>query len=306
MTGPALPNLVIIGVAKAGTTSLFRYLAQHSDVCPADVKELRYFSALRYGEPMEPLESYARHFGHCSGERYRMEATPGYYAGGRLVAEAIDEALPGAHVLVSFRDPIQRCWSWFRFVRSTARIPKDMSFSAYLDRCEQLHADGVDGTRAHQPFWGLGGGCYDEWLDAWLDVFGSRFRVEFFESVARDPQPVIEGLCDWLEIDRNQAAGFRYGVENRTVQYKNKRLQQAALALNRRSERFFAAHPDFKRSLRGAYYRVNSDPSEARLDARDRDRLAAFYAPHTERFATKLTAAGLVDGPDWLGLPRPV
>jgi hypothetical protein len=103
-TAPHLPNLLIAGVAKAGTTSLFRYLAQHPDVCPSDVKELRYFSALRYGEDMAPLESYSAHFAHCEGQRYRMEATPGYYAGGRLVADAVDDLLPGARVLVSFRD----------------------------------------------------------------------------------------------------------------------------------------------------------------------------------------------------------
>ena len=28
---------------------------------------------------------------------------------------------------------------------------------------------GVDGRREHQPYWGLGGGCYDEWIDDWLE-----------------------------------------------------------------------------------------------------------------------------------------
>ena len=49
MTEPRLPNLVIAGVPKAGTTSLFNYLAQHPDICPSDVKETRYFEPLRYG-----------------------------------------------------------------------------------------------------------------------------------------------------------------------------------------------------------------------------------------------------------------
>jgi hypothetical protein len=301
-----LPNLVIIGVAKAGTTSLFRYLAQHPDVCPADLKELRYFSAIRYGEPLPPLESYRKHFAHSTDERYRMEATPGYYAGGREVAGTMDALLPDARVVVSFRDPVQRCWSWFRFVRSTARIPKDMSFPQYVDRCERLHDEGVDGTRANQPFWGLGGGCYDTWLEVWQEIFGERLRVEFFEDVARDPRAAVEGLCDWLAIDTGVCAGFRYGVENKTVQYKNKRLQQAALAVNRRSERFFAEHPDLKRVLRGAYYRVNSDLSDDRMDAATRVRLTEFYAPHNERLAALLAAAGIVDIPDWLVTHRRV
>ncbi len=301
-----LPNFVIAGVAKAGTTSLFRYLAQHPDVCPSDVKELRYFSALRYGEPMEPLESYRKHFAHCTGERYRMEATPGYYAGGRRVADAVDGLLPDARVIVSFRDPIQRCWSWYRFVRSTARIPKDMRFAEYVDRCEQLHAEGVDGDRVNQPFWGLGGGCYDTWLEAWVDVFGRRLRIEFFEHVVRDPRGVAEGICDWLDIDSAVCADWRYDVENKTVQYKNKRVQQAALAINRRGERFFAQRPGLKKALRGAYYRVNSEQSDDRMDAEVRMRLDDFYAPHNQRLATLLADMGMVDVPDWLTAHRTV
>jgi len=148
-----LPNLVIAGVAKAGTTSLFRYLAQHPEVCPSSVKEARYFTALRYGEPLAPVADYARLFASCRGETYRMEATPGYFPGGRVVAQAIDELLPGSRVVVSLRDPVQRCWSWYRFVKSTARIPEQMGFPAYLDRCAELHRAGVDHLRAHQPFW---------------------------------------------------------------------------------------------------------------------------------------------------------
>jgi hypothetical protein len=300
-----LPNLLIAGVSKAGTTSLFRYLAQHPDVCASDVKELRYFSALRYGEPLAPPETYARHFAHCRGERYRMEATPGYYAGGRLVAEAVDSLLPDARVVVSFRDPVQRCWSWYRFVRSTARIPKDMTFAQYVDRCERLHRDGIDGTRENQPFWGLGGGCYDSWFEDWRDVLGPRLRIEFFDDVIRRPRNVVEGIAGWLGIDTAVCAGFRYTVENKTVQYKNKGLQKVALSVNRRSERFFAEHPDVKRRLRGLYYRLNSDTSEERLTEEVTDRLAEFYSGHNERFAAMLTTAGL-DVPEWLSAYRRV
>src|SRR4051794_41003093 len=70
MGGPEqLPNLIIAGVSKGGTTSLFRYLAQHPDICPSPIKELRYFEPLRYGEPLTPIESCARHFEHCTGQR---------------------------------------------------------------------------------------------------------------------------------------------------------------------------------------------------------------------------------------------
>jgi hypothetical protein len=294
------PNLVIAGVAKAGTTSLFRYLAQHPDVCPSSVKEARYFTPLRYGEPLPPLTDYTQLFTHCAGQRYRMEATPGYFPGGGVVARAIDELLPDSRVVVSFRDPVQRCWSWYRFVRSTARIPKDLGFPAYLDRCTELHRAGTDHLREHQPYWGLGGGCYDLWIDDWLDVFGERLHVEFFEELAARPQETTEELCRWLGIDVDPCAGFAYHVENRTVQYKNRHLQRLALSLNRGGERFFGRHPELKRRLRGAYYRMNADHGAERLDPESRERLAAFYAPHDERLVASLASADRKRLPAWL------
>lgn len=299
-TSLPLPNLVVAGVAKAGTTSLFRYLTQHPDVAGSSVKEPRYFTAVRYGEPLAPLAEYSRLFADGAEQRWRMEATPGYFPGGKAVAAAVDEVLPGCRVVVLFRDPVQRCWSWYRFVKSTARIPKDLDFAGYLDRCLELHEDGVDHLRENQPFWGVGGGCYDAWIDDWSAVFGERLRVEFFEDLVAQPQEVTEALCRWLDIDPAPCAGFGYQVENRTVQYKNRGLQRMALTLNRRAETFFARRPELKRRLRGAYYRVNADAGSERLDPGSLERLTAFYAPHNERLATSLAATGRDRLPAWL------
>jgi Sulfotransferase domain len=296
----ALPNLVIAGVAKAGTTSLFRYLAQHPEIGASSVKEARYFTALRYGEPLAPVTEYAALFAHCADRRYRMEATPGYYPGGAVVARGMADLLPDSRVVVLFRDPVQRCWSWYRFVRSTTRIPHDMTFPAYLARCMELHRDGIDHLRSNQPFWGLGGGCYDSWIDDWLEVFGPRLHLEFFENLVTEPQAVTERVSEWLGVDTEPCGRFAYHVENRTVQYKNRGLQRLALSLNRGGERFFGRHPGLKRALRGAYYRVNADTGTERLDPSSREQLAAFYAPHNERLAAMLRAAGLTRLPAWL------
>ena len=299
-TQAQLPNLVIAGVAKGGTTSLFRYLAQHPDICASRTKELRYFEPLRYGEPMSPLESYARHFSHCSGQRYRMEATPGYFGGGRPIAKAIDETLDGARVIVCLREPIQRCWSWYRFVRSRARIPKEMQFGSYLDTCMDLHEAGLDGLRVNQPYSGLRGGCYDESMGSWLELFGDRLHIEFFDDIVTDPHSTVERILRWLGLDVGVAAGFQYDVENRTVQYSNRTAQQVALWLNRRGEQFFDRHAGLKRVLRSAYYAVNQDSTAEVLEAAARERLSAFYVPHNQKLVDVLRSTGYDRRPAWL------
>lgn len=295
-----LPNLIIAGVSKAGTTSMFHYLGQHPDVGTADVKELRYFTPLRYGLPVEGLEDYAAHFASCAGDRYALEATPGYFYGGAALARGMNQVLPDVRVVVSLRQPVERCWSWFGFVKSRLRIPREMSFEAYLDRCESLHRSGTDGEVANQPFWGLGGGCYDRWFDAWTDELGPRFRVVFFDDLAGDPRRVVEELCSWLDLDPAPVGGFEFAVDNKTQQYRSKRLQRAAVTLNRRTETFFHRHQQIKRTLRRGYYALNRAETTPGMEPHLRERLVEFYRPHNERLAEQLASVGLGLPDGWL------
>jgi hypothetical protein len=300
---PVLPNLVIAGVPKGGTTSLFQYLAQHPDVGASTKKELAYFEPLLYGEPMAPLEAYAREFTHCADARYRMEGTPNYFFGGRAMAVAMRDALPDCRVVISLREPVQRCWSWYRYVRSRARIPEDMDFGSYLDVCEQLHGTGEDDLRRNQPYTGLGGSVYADRLAGWLDVFGDRARIEYFDDLAADPRRCVEGILRWLGLDHAVASDFRYETENRTVGYRNRQVQMAAVRVNRWSERFFHRHRDLKRRLRTVYYRVNAVDQPELLSEADRERLTAFYAPHNRALAHVLRAAGRDQLPGWVADP---
>ena len=293
-------NLVIAGVSKGGTTSLFSYLAQHPDVCASDVKEVRYFTPLRYGEPLDPLDSYTRHFRHERGERFAMEATPGYLYGGRPLVRGMLQVSPEVRVVVSLRNPADRCWSWFNFVRSRARIPKDLPFADYLQRCLELHDAGTDGALEHQAYWGLGGGCYDQWIPDWLDELGGRLRIVFFDDIVRSPEETVRELCDWLGLDTDVVPDLDFTLENRTEQFRNRHAQQLALSVNRRAETFFRQHPGLKRRLRGAYYSVNRDAARTTLPDESRKTMDTFYRPHLATLADQLTTAGLTRVPTWL------
>ncbi len=288
-----LPNLVVIGVSKAGTTSLFEYLGAHPDVGLSENKELRYFTPLRYGEPLAPVATYTQHFSNCVDARYAVEATPGYFYGGRTIARAMRETCGPIRVVLSLREPGARCWSWFGFVKSRMRIPRDLTFADYLDRCEQLHREGVDGTVENQPYSGLLGGCYANWLDDWIDEFSSDLHVVFFDDLVSDPRRVMENTFDWLGLDRGPAETADFEAKNRTEQYRNRTAQRVAVTLNRRGERFFRRHPDLKRRLRSGYYTLNrAEPFDAMTTAA-RDRLDEFYRPYNARLSDQLMRLGL-------------
>jgi hypothetical protein len=293
-----LPNLIVVGVSRAGTTSLFNYLSQHPDVGTSEVKELRYFTAVRHGHPLDPIESYAAHFKGCT-QRYAMEATPGYFYGGRALASEIRDTCPSVRALVSLRNPVDRCWSWFRFVKSRDRLPQDMEFSAYLDRCEELRREGTDGTVEHQPYWGLSGGCYADWLDGWVGELGDRFRVSFFEDMQAEPAAAVQKHCDWLGIGGDVVDDFELSGTNKSQLYKNRLLQRGAVLLNRHGERFFRRHPTVKRALRSGYYAINRASTAPQMSPVERARLTEFYRPHNARLLDTLARLQVTMPSNW-------
>jgi hypothetical protein len=296
---PRLPNLIIAGLGKAGTTSLFWYLSQHPDICSSQVKEIRYFSAAAAGGALPPTEEYAAHFRHCGDQRYVMEASPQYFHGGAPVIEAIRRSLERPRTVLSLRDPIDRLWSQYRFAKTRmGPIPASMTFDQYVDRSLRVRREGQPLTPDNQPYWHLSGGFYVEHISAWLDAFGDDLRVVFFEQLADDPATVVVGLCRWLGIDETPAGGFTYSVENKTEQFRSGLLQRTALALN--SERLLGSRRRLKAPLRRLYYAINRRPPRESMSDEVRKILQAEFGPANHALSEVLRSRGYTDLPDWL------
>lgn len=296
-----LPNLIIAGVAKAGTTSLFRYLSQHPDVCPSKKKELGYFSTIRYGEGPWSLEEYAAHFSHCGTARYVMEATPGYFFGGAPVIEALERVLDRPRVVVVLRDPVTKFWSYYNFQRSRFQIDRDLAFGEYLATCERLRAQGVDHLRENNAYWALSSGFYADCIDDWFDALGERFKVVFFEHMVSQPQATVADLLVWMQVDASVARDLDYSPENRTMQYRSATLRRAVSHLPGKNSAWLMRHPRIRSRLQRLYQAVNRDKTrETALTAHARERLEEIYRPANVRLAEQLRRRGVRDLPGWL------
>jgi Sulfotransferase family len=115
----SLPNFFVIGAAKAGTTSLHRYLDQHPEIQMSATKEPRFFAGPANGIPYPPDRVWSR-------EEYELlfdpafalrgEASTDYAAHPRRqgVPERIKELVPEAKFVYLVRDPIARTISHFQ------------------------------------------------------------------------------------------------------------------------------------------------------------------------------------------------
>lgn len=297
-----LPNLIIAGVVKGGTTSMFKYLSAHPDICVSNIKETCFFHGLRYGHDLEPLSLYESYFSHCTNQRYIAEATPSYFEGGRALAEGLKNTLGGDLKIVIFlRDPVDRLISFFKFKKSMLEIPQDILFEDYIARCESMNPEEKK-RRENNVWWGVDGGKYDIYLSDWFDVFGDKLKVVFFDDMKSDARGLTMDLCHWLGVDPSIYETYKFEVENKTVSYKNPFLQRFALSVNKGLESYWRAHPELKSNLRSFYYSLNGKQHADVIDEGARKRLLDIYAPHNVSLRATLRAHGYTKLPAWLGL----
>jgi hypothetical protein len=269
-----LPNAVIAGVNKAGTTSLFHALAAHPDVTSSKVKETHFFDPYKYGEPPLPLREYSKFFPREITTPVLLEATPGYFYGGDPLAKALDNALPDARIIVVLREPGERAFSWWRFCRAALLLDSDISFGEYVRRCEKLGTS-PESARDLVAWRGLSGGLYSRYLPLWQDVFGDRLLILFHDDLLADSGATVNRACGHLGIQPMASPPTRR--DNVTTDVVHPSLQRVAMTINRIGERAWRELPGLKCGLRALYYRVNARQFQDRLQPADRTWLTDYF-----------------------------
>ena len=129
-----LPNFIIIGQMRAGTTSLYEYLKQHPSIFMPEDKEQRFFThpidigtgqlilevehrrrRMSRGLPVS-LEDYQKNFSAKPTQSICGEASP-EYLNSELAARQIAALLPDAKLIVSIRRPSERVFSYYQMVK---------------------------------------------------------------------------------------------------------------------------------------------------------------------------------------------
>lgn len=303
-----LPNLAIAGVVKGGTTSVYSYLSLHPEICCSSVKETCYFSRYRYGQwdsryrhALDPHQQYRRYFQHCQGQKYILEATPGYFEGGTRVAEAIWKTLGSeVKIIIVLRDPVDRFLSFFKYKKSMMEIDKSLSLAGYIQQCNELPFE-EKVKQENDTYWGIEGGFYANYLPDWFEVFDKNIKVFFFDELKQNSRLLLENLCQWLEIDATIYRTAELVIENKSVGYKNRAIQQLALAVNTRLESFWRSHPKLKTNLRNFYYTLNgSSHGEATMNPETRRYLNSVYRSSNQQLRQQLEEQGYTNLPAWI------
>ena len=115
-----LPNFIIAGAPKAGTTSLYHYLSEHPEVFMSDPKEVNFFSKEEidaqglYYDIFKAgnISEYKKLFINANGKKAVGEASVSYLYY-QEVPQKIKRIIPDAKIIIALRSPVERAFSHY-------------------------------------------------------------------------------------------------------------------------------------------------------------------------------------------------
>jgi hypothetical protein len=209
-----LPDLVLAGVQRSGTTALFEALYRLPNVeRPRRGKGSHYFSynydrGWEWFQSQFPTEAWARTVRSRTGRPlFTFDACP-YYLFHPFAVERMAQALPDVKVMVMLRDPVRRAESHYH--HSVSHGHEDIPFVEALARederlageVERMERDWSYWSHAHEHHSYRSKGLYAEQLER-LFAHYDRDQVMVIQSEAfyRDPNRILAEVTAWLGLD---------------------------------------------------------------------------------------------------------
>jgi hypothetical protein len=202
---PRLPNFLVIGAARSGTTTLHYHLGQHPEIFVSPVKETNFFLWDDAGE-MPPwvdektrretpktLDEYAALFAQA-GRHHRAvgESSPSYLFG--PIAARIKARLPEAKLIAILRQPVEQALSMF------GTWHRDLSTEQLVERLPHALASGEPGPGGALPL--KEHGQFHRHLTPFFERFDRRqIKVVLFDDLTRNGPALFRDLFRFLGVD---------------------------------------------------------------------------------------------------------
>lgn len=281
----SLPGLFIAGAPKSGTSSVFRWLADHPQAQGSTPKETCFF-ADRGSHVFRPdfhsglgLDRYAAAFPPAPPQvLLRFEGTASY-----LYSETALHRIPDLpnkpKCLFILREPAAQILSTYTYFRNNWNaIPADMSFTEFLAALEAGRQDFGGNELVSGALEKAG---YASWLLRWRDRLGAgRMKVLTFDALLHEPRAVMTDLALWTEIDPAFYATHVLAAENESYAPISRGLQRLNIALRDRLPK--GPLYDMTRRL---YRQLNTRAPTRDADADAMAALRARFAPANRRLA---------------------
>lgn len=197
-----LPNFLIVGATKSGTTSLYHNLRQHPQIS-MPVKEPKFFLNRKGGEA-KTLNAYEKLFEGSEGKKAVGEATTAYlYA--EEAPELIKETLGNIKIIISLRNPAEVAFSLWRFMGRFGKRGEKLPFlDALAAEPKRMNDPVFINQKENWPcnFYYFNRALFYEQVKRYIDKFGKEnVLVLIFEDFKADPAKTFRTIFEFLEVD---------------------------------------------------------------------------------------------------------
>lgn len=188
-----LPNFLIIGAQKAGTSTLHHNLSKHPNVLASKRKELHFFDD-NFG--IKTLDNYKKQFKNHVDQKVIFESTPSYmiYPG---AADKIREVLGDVKIAIILRHPVDRMHS--HYLHEIKLGWEHYDFEVALEKSESRRQ--ADPFIYYRHYNYIQRSLYGAQLRKIRGLF-SAVHILRFEDMVSSPLDELASLCDFLGIDR--------------------------------------------------------------------------------------------------------
>jgi hypothetical protein len=215
-----LPEVLIIGAQKAGTTSLFNYLVRHPDILPPFGKEIHYFD-LHYSRGVRWYRGRFPYRRRLHGGTLTLDASP-YYLVHPLVPPRAAQLLPKVKLVALLRNPIDRAFSHYQHEVRAGR--EFLSFAEAIEKESERLAGEEEHLRSDPHYYSFSHhrysyairGCYIDQLRRWVECFSRpQLLVLQSERLFRDPAATSAVVYDFLGLPRHRLDRYKPFLEGK-------------------------------------------------------------------------------------------
>uniref|UniRef100_B8HLJ3 Sulfotransferase n=1 Tax=Cyanothece sp. (strain PCC 7425 / ATCC 29141) TaxID=395961 RepID=B8HLJ3_CYAP4 len=208
ITKGRLPNFLLIGAPKAGSTALYYYLEQHPDIFLSAEKEAHFFGdeGVQWPRAVRDLDAYCALFEGVTTERIWGECTPNYLRWPSAALQ-IKALVPQVKLLAILRNPVDRAYSQHVFLnRGSRHAAVDKGnlppLEDYNTLAQQLPPSFGRPQTDVEDVLGLRASFYAEDLQRYFDLFGrDQLKVLLYQDLKRDPVATLQSVFEFLGID---------------------------------------------------------------------------------------------------------
>ncbi len=200
-----LPNFIIIGAGKSGTTALYEHLREHPEVFMSPVKETNFFALegtstvhseedpdqmFHYPWAVTNWVNYQGLFHKVKKEKAIGEVSPMYLYSPKA-AEKIKKRLPNTKIIAILRDPVDRLYSRYMHLARENREPT----SNFADSLDQKSIWWKRNDLVQEGF-------YYTHLKRYYDLFDEhQIRVYLYDDLRKNPLKVIQNIYEFIGVD---------------------------------------------------------------------------------------------------------